>query len=60
MGLGVNPKLTYVTVEYIDKFYLVAENLVESNFKTDYLIVDKISGSDLSKDLDRYQKIFKK
>ena len=57
MGLGVNPKLTYVTVEYIDKFYLVAENLVESNFKSDYLIVDKISGSDLSKDF-RYQNIF--
>ena len=58
MGLGVNPKLTYVTVESGDKFYLVAETLVASNFKSDYNIVDKISGSDLAKDF-RYQNIFR-
>ena len=58
MGLGVNPKLVYVKVEYMDKFYMVAESLVESNFKNDYIIIDKISGSDLAKDF-KYMNIFR-
>tara|TARA_B110000908_G_scaffold166993_1_gene219123 strand:+ start:1404 stop:4286 length:2883 start_codon:yes stop_codon:yes gene_type:complete len=48
MGLGVNPKITYVKVEYLDKFYIVAENLIKDNFKENYQVVDKFTGTFLT------------
>ena len=47
VGVCVNPGMTYVKIKSQDKYYIVAESLVNKLFNEDYEVIEKYKGKDL-------------